>query len=79
MIEYTGWVGTIFTMWGIWLIGRKQRIGFLAGILGGVLWTIKAIHTSQVDLIAVEVLIVITQIYAWQQWGKDARLPLENN
>ena len=71
MIESAGWIGTFFAMWGIWLTGHRRRSGFLAGALGGIFWGLRAYHTSQIDLITVEVLIILTQLHAWWRWGKD--------
>ncbi len=29
MIEWAGWIGTFFALWGILLIGSRRRYGFL--------------------------------------------------
>jgi hypothetical protein len=68
MIEWAGWVGTLFAMVGIWLTGHRCRFGFLVGVLGGIFWGLKAYYTSQLDLITVEVLIIVTQLYAYFKW-----------
>ena len=78
MILSAGWIGTAFVMWGIWLTGRKQRSGFIIGVIGGILWAIKAVYTLQIDLITVNMLIILTQLHAWWKWGKNARPDLDD-
>lgn len=68
--EYSGWIGTVLVMYGIWRLGKKKRSGFIWCILAGLLWTVKATYTYQIDLMTVEILIILTQIHAWWKWGK---------
>jgi hypothetical protein len=66
-----GWIGNIFLVVGIWLIGCKRRTGFLCALVGELLWTLYARQTGQWSLIFI--CIVFDVIYAinYWKWRKD--------
>jgi hypothetical protein len=64
-----GWLGNAFIIAGISAVAYKKRWGFILGIIGNSLWTIRGLSTCQYDLIAIEVVIVVLQAFSYWNWG----------
>lgn len=65
-----GWIGNIFILIGLVLVSYRRRSGFVHGCVGNSLWIVKASLTDQYDLLTIEIIIVIIQIFAWYNWGR---------
>ncbi len=69
-LDILGWAGNIFILLGLLLVSYQRRSGFIHGFIGNTLWGIKGYLTYQYDLLTIEIIIVIIQIFAWHNWGR---------
>lgn len=67
-----GWTANIFILTGIVGIAYKKRSGFILGTIGNTLWGYVGYSTGQLDLLAIEAIIVVLQMWSWAKWGKDS-------
>ena len=66
-----GWLGNIFLVVGIWLIGCKLRVGFLFALVGELWWTLYARRTDQWSLLFICVVFDVIYVINYWKWGKD--------
>lgn len=63
------WAAGVFELLGIWLVGNKNRWGFISFIVCNVLWIYVAIHTPEVrGLLIAVVPALFLNIRAWFKW-----------
>ena len=68
-----GWVGNILIVAGMGLVAYKRRSGFVLGIVGNSLWCVRGVQTNQMDLVSIELVVVIVQLFSWWKWGRDVK------
>lgn len=64
-----GWLGNLFIIIGLIMVAYHLRVGFLSGVLGNTFWCIQGILTYQYDLIVIEVIVVVLQLFSYWNWG----------
>lgn len=69
-----GWIANILLCYQWWALGHKKRLGLLAGVIAGILWSIVAIQRGMYDLLFIETLLSVLQLRAWIIWGRDRGL-----
>lgn len=70
-MDYLGWVANAILILGAWRIAHKERWALLCGVVGSGLWAVKAVLTSQWDLLSIEIILGSLQLHAWHKWGKS--------
>jgi hypothetical protein len=70
-MEYLGWVGNIFIVTGLWLIGSKNRKAFYFSVLGEALWVIKSLYADQYDLAVICCVFAVLAVRSYISWGKE--------
>jgi len=66
------WIGTVFILSGLWLIGSKNRIGFVVSIIGCLFWAAYGIQHSILSILTVNVIFVFVNARGWFHWKKEA-------
>jgi hypothetical protein len=66
-----GWVGNVFIVIGIWLVGNRDRRAFLFSIVGECAWIIAALMRHQYDLAVICVVFAALAGRNYVQWGKS--------
>lgn len=66
-----GWAGNILCLLGVWLIGRKQKVGFLVTIASCVLWSIEGFYLGSPELIFIEVALGTLSFHNWRLWSNE--------
>lgn len=65
-----GWLGSASVLTGMWFIGRKNRFGFLLGVLGEVFWFTRGYTASEIDLMGLALVFIAMNGWNWWKWGK---------
>jgi hypothetical protein len=63
------WVGTAFTLSGLWLIGSKKRTGFLVSIIGCIFGTVFGLEHSILSIAVVNIIFILLNIRGWSRWS----------
>ena len=66
------WIAGVFELLGIWLIGNKNRFGFLLNLIGCALWIVIAINVPAargILLVAIPALFI--NVVNFIKWGKE--------
>jgi nicotinamide riboside transporter PnuC len=64
-----GWVGSVFIILGIWLVGDKSLWGFVFGALGNGLWVYVGLKRGkQYDLAVVALIATVLNIIGLYKW-----------
>lgn len=65
-----GWLANAFILAGMYLIGEKNRHGFLCSIAGETIWTFRAWQSGMIDLALICGIFCCVALYNWQKWGR---------
>ncbi len=65
-----GWLAFIFTVVSIWLIGGRRRWGWVAGMVGNVLWIVSSNDRA---LICTNLVILICNLRGWRESRTEMR------
>ena len=63
------WVAMVFTFWAIYLIGNKNRHGFIIMILGNASWVVVGVLTSSVAMIIANGAFIALNVRALIKWS----------
>lgn len=72
------WAGTILSLYSIWLITDVKRIGFVIGIVSGLVWIAIAINSHLTGLLVLNAVIIIIYIKGYFAWGKKIIKKIES-
>ena len=64
-------VATGFTLVGIYQLGNKQRVGFITGLAGNVLWLVFSVWSSSLGLLLANVVIAALNVRGYRNWKRD--------
>jgi hypothetical protein len=70
--QYYGidWLAMVFTFSAIWLIGNKNKVGFMVMICGNSSWILVGYLTESIALIIANILFVAMNVRAIIKWSK---------
>jgi len=68
--DIAGWIGNIFFLWGICMIGNKNIKGFYANILGNFMYIIQSLMLVIPSLFVLSSLLILLNIKAIFCWKK---------
>lgn len=75
MLELLGILAAAFELLAIWLVGSKKALGFLAGIIGNILWIIYVFTTnSTYGLLLVCTVAFIFNIRGYRFWRSSSSI-----
>lgn len=67
------WIGNVFLLVSIWLVGDKKRYSFIIATMGAVCWAIWAWnHGRVISLIFIELAFIVMYVRGWLKW-KDSK------
>jgi len=66
-----GWVGNVFLVLGLWLVGDKKRSAFIFSCIGETIWVFHALSRQMYDLAFICVIFALLAIRSWFKWGKE--------
>lgn len=65
------WVSASFALIGVYLIGQKNKYGFLVCLLSGLCWSVVAVKTEVYGLFLEVLPLFILNLYNFNKWKKD--------
>lgn len=65
-----GWIASILLLLGGLIVGYKKRFGFVVSFFGNALWAIVGYNKLMYDLVTVEIIFCIVNIWCWNNWRK---------
>ena len=68
----TDWIATIGTIIYLYMIGNKQRAGFLVGIVSNIFWFIFGLIANSFPNLLAQVLFIWLNIRAYRKWSSDS-------
>jgi nicotinamide riboside transporter PnuC len=68
MSEALGWIGNVFLISAMLLLGRKWRHAFLLTAVGEVIWCASSALIGRWDMISLCVLFAILAVRNWWVW-----------
>lgn len=71
MLEHIDWVGTVALLYGLYLIGRKDKRGFLVSAVGCAIWLLWGILHGVWSLSTVNIIFVVMNTVNYYKWGKS--------
>lgn len=66
-----GWVGNVFLIIGLWLVGDKARKAFIFSVIGESIWIYYAMDKKMYDLAFICVIFALLALRNWIKWGKE--------
>lgn len=67
---------SVLNLWGMWLLGRKNRLGWLVTIFGEICWGLYGGWTTQYGLCLGGFVTAAVQVRAWWKWQRNRRIEL---
>ena len=67
-----GWIAVIFELSGKYLVGRKNKFGFLLSATCSIFWIIVGITTQIWALLAIAVVCFGMNLWNFRKWGKNS-------
>lgn len=64
------WVLSFVGLLTIFLLGRKNRWGFAAGLLADVLWFVYSMGTQQWGLVPACGIYAVVHVWGWKKWSR---------
>lgn len=71
MIDLLGHIGYAFLLGGHFLIARKNKWGFTARIVGGIIWALLGIPLEMYSIVIWSILFTILDIKGFYHWSKN--------
>lgn len=68
--DMIGWIGNIFFVYGVYVLGKKKISGFYANAIGNLAYVIVGIMKSTSSLACLSVLLIILNIMGILEWRK---------
>lgn len=65
------WYLTIFSLLGVWMVGRKEIGGWLVSLGTQILWFVYAITTKQYGFVFSAVVFSVIYIVNYRKWKND--------
>lgn len=68
MINPWGWIGAGLVFVGIYLTGRRIRVGFIFGAIAELFWLLYAYTIGSVELGVMAILFVLIYLHSFLKW-----------
>ena len=67
------WIGTAFLLYGLYLIGKKDRLGFAASAVGCACWLVYGIVNHIHSLAFVNIIFTTMNTWNWYKWRQKPK------
>jgi len=67
---YLDWIAAILTLAGVYIIGCKNRWGFIICIFSGIVWCVVAIEAKLYGIILGYAPLIVINVINFIKWGK---------
>ena len=71
------WIAAVFALVGVYVIGHRNKYGFLICMVSGLLWCIVAAHTRVYGLYLEVLPLFAVNLHNFNKWRKDERSALD--
>jgi len=68
-----GYLGSLLILVGMWFTGRKNKFGFVLGILGEFAWFVRGVQTGLLDLLILTCIFGAMHIWNYWEWSRPKR------
>lgn len=65
---WIGWIANLLLVYSWWRIGYKELHAILVGVVGSLLWAVKAWYFEMYDLLTIEIVLGLIQLGSWWRW-----------
>lgn len=65
------WLLTFYSLFGVWLVGRKKIEGWLVGLSCQALWLFYALSTHQYGFIVSSVVFAVVYVINYRKWKAE--------
>jgi hypothetical protein len=69
------WIGNIFIVLGLYLIGEKKRVAFVFSMIGELIWMFASVHKGMWDLAVITAVFFLLALINYIKWGKAPTAP----
>jgi nicotinamide riboside transporter PnuC len=66
-----GWIANLLQVVGLILVGRKNSLGWLFGIVAELLWILRAKEMNMADLMFISTLYIGVASYNFYRWNSN--------
>ena len=66
------WAGAILMLGSIYLLGQRQRIGFVVGIGAAVAFIVFNTMVDSMPMVAANIILLLLNIRGWYNWSKTS-------
>jgi nicotinamide mononucleotide transporter len=71
-MSYLELAGTVFNLWSVWLVARKNILTWPVGVVGVILFAILFYQIQLYSDLVEQVYFLVTGFYGWWIWGRTA-------
>lgn len=74
-MQYYGidWLATVFGLTGVFLLGNKNKYGFLIFMMASASWITFGVLTGSIAVVIGSSIFLIMHLRGWLAWRKDER------
>lgn len=65
------WIGNIFLIIGLWMVGDKKRAGFIFSIIGESIYVYYSYQYKLWGLLFICIIFGLLAIRGWYKWGQE--------
>lgn len=73
MSQWWSWILTVYGIIGLYLIGKKLKIGWTVGILTQFLWFAYAVTTKQWGFIISAIVHIVVYFVCLERWNREEK------
>ena len=70
---YLDWLGMALGMLGLWLLGNRDRRGFVAFMISNLIWIAIGFWISSLAMILGNAVILVVNARGWRRWTRAGR------
>ena len=67
----TDWIAPVLTFTALYLLGEKNRWGFVVGMVGCLCWIMMGVLVNSIPQIIANIIFFIINLRGWIKWSKD--------
>jgi len=66
-----GWIGNVLILVALYLLGYKNRVGWLFSIVGNLFWCAYALQLQMMDVLFIDLLSLILASHNYLKWAPN--------
>lgn len=67
--EILDWSAFGVTLYGVWLLSKYKRSGFIINVAGSLLWVIVGLHSKLYGLLVLNAVLLLIYLKGYLNWG----------